>query len=247
MQEGVCDLVYDPIIGYAEQVIAFAKSNRTYGGNPEYYEDTCNTVRMIEDGTYSVDKNYLWYVWLRTNLRTMAKIRRDKDKIEQSLALNVGSYIFLTVGFDDKSTVDGNSMMTVADQINRLNGGRFVKKSDYVLEKHRTDKDGNIYIHHHIHMLIVTNETLRVSKIVELIWKLKGLKKIVKDKNFIDVKTPSAKQFDKKAQPYPVCLQYVQGIKTTLKTKCLELDTAWRDSIGVPHYPTYVSTPTPNT
>lgn len=235
-------LPYNECVRYAEQVIEFAKNNRQFNGNPDYYLDMCNTVAMIEAlpaHKVTVDRNYVWYRWHKSQRLTKEQTRIDRLIVEQSLAPPDNDYVFLTVGFDDKTDIDYPKMCGIADQILRLNGGKFVKSADYVLEKFRAKQDGEIYCHHHIHFLIQVAEKMKRSKIIESVFKLAGIKKYVTKPNFIDVKTPNHKDFDKRAQPYAVLYNYVKGIKTSSKLKCLEMDTEWRDSYNGTHHPNY--------
>jgi len=241
--EEIRALAYNPIIRYAEQVIEFAKSNRQFDGNPDYYLDMCNTVKMIEGSRHvtesKIDRNVVWFNWHKQQRIQKERIRIDRLIVEQSLAPPDDAYVFITVGFDDKTDIDYPKMCGIADQILRLNGSKFVKTCDYVIEKHRGTEDGTIYIHHHIHFLVIMAERMKRSKIIESIFKLAGIKKYCTKPNFIDVKTPGHKDFDKRARPYADLYNYVKGIKTTSKQKCLELDTAWRNQFNGTHHPNY--------
>ena len=83
---------------------------------------------------------------------------RERDRLlllQQSGSLpESGDWIFMTVGFDDKTNINGHIMLSFANQICDCNGEQGQKmftKGVFSLEKHRKDKSGNSYVHHHIH------------------------------------------------------------------------------------------------
>lgn len=240
--ESIKKLSYDECINYAELVIDFARANRMFLGNADYYVDTFRTVTHINGLTKKelkgINRNIVWYNWHKGQLLAKERIRLDKLAVLRHLAPPTDSFVFLTVGFDDTTDIGYLKMQHFADKILHLNGGKFVMTADFVLEKHRTNKKGEMYIHHHIHFLIIPEEKLSRSKIAELVLKIGGIKKYCKQKNFVDIKTPNHSDLEKRAQPYAVLYNYVKGIKTSEKTVCLQNDKAWRET-----YPTHVHFP----
>jgi len=239
-------LPYDERINYAELVVEHAKNNRYWNSTASWGDDTLRTVQFINDPNYNPPgmapgfKNILWFNWHKTNLLTKAKIAYDKALIASLIDSPDTDYMFITIGFDDNSGIDYPIMQKLADKVCLLYGGRWAKKVDYVCEKNRATADGTIYHHHHIHLLVIINEYQRKSKVIEGIMKIRDMKKYVRQKEFIDIKTPKAKEFDKRAQPYAVCYNYVKGLKTSAKTNCLQLDKEWREGYETcVHYPTY--------
>lgn len=241
--ESIKKLPYEENVNYAELVISFAKDNKMFLGNPEYFIDTSRTVKHINSLTEKelkgINRNIVWYNWHKGQLFAKERIRLDKLAVLRHLAPPTDSYVFLTVGFDDTTDIDYPKMQHFADKILHLNGSKFVMNADYVLEKHRSNRQGDIYCHHHIHFLIIPDEKLSRSKITELIMKIGGIRRYVKEKNFIDIKTPNHSDLSKRAQPYATLYNYVKGIKTSEKAVCLQSDKAWREQ-----YPTHVHFPT---
>lgn len=242
--ESIKKLSYDEYANYAELVIDFAKNNKMFLGNADYYVDTFRTVTHInklpKKELKDINRNLFWYKWHKGQLLAKERIRLDKLAVLRQLAPPTDSYVFLTVGFDDTTDIDYPKMQHFADRILHLNGGKFVMNADYVLEKHRSNRQGEIYPHHHIHFLIIPDEKLSRSKMTELIMKIGGIRRYVKEKNFIDIKTPNHSDLSKRAQPYATLYNYVKGIKMSEKTVCLQRDKEWRETYPIHvHYPTY--------
>lgn len=236
------NLPYDETINYSELVVDFAKRHKFFIDNPEYDVDTLRTVAHIQKGNNfpGVDKNRFWHYWYKGQLLIQARIDYNKRLIASLIDAPRTEYMFITIGFDDKTDIDYPKMQRFADKVCHLNADKFVKKADFVLEKHRATHNGEIYIHHHAHFLIIVDEHLRKSKIIELVYKIANIKRYVKGKEFIDIKTPNATEFSKRAQPYSVLYNYVKGVKATEKSECLARDKAWREGYDThEHYPSY--------
>lgn len=109
----------------------------------------------------------------------------------------------------------------MSDVDSQLSNRTFHREYYSVLEKYRRADDGNIYIHHHIHILIRTD--VPKSKIIQYCMEVMS-KHIGKQRNFIDVKQPKDKigSFEDK-------LRYIRGQKTAKKMECVELDKKWRE------------------
>lgn len=236
-------LQYDERVNYVDQVVEFAKNNKFWNCSPTYGDDTLVTVaHIMHPGNFpGIDKNRVWFNWHKANLLTKAKIVYDKALIASLIDTPSTEYAFVTIGFDDKSGIDYPTMQRLADKVCLLNGGKWVKKCDFVLEKHRASPDGTVYHHHHAHFLVLVNEYLRKSKVIECILKIRDMKKYVRGAEFIDIKTPKAKEFAHRAQPYAVLYNYVKGLKTSSKSNCLQLDREWREQYDTcVHYPEFV-------
>lgn len=241
---GYSDIEYDATIDWGLQVLEFAKTNPSFCGSDDYHNDikiTYKEVNYLEVcGKKTREEiNYIWYKWHLGQLRLKDKVKRDMEKIRAMSKSDNQEYVFITVGFHISVPVP--FMTKVADQIIKMNGG-FISRAEYCFELHRTDKNkpGELILHPHVHMLVTADKRLRVSKWAEIIFKLKDIKQYVHDKNFIDIKVPNHQDWKKKAQPYPQCLQYIQGIKTTEKMVCVSRDIEWRRKNGLQDQYSYV-------
>lgn len=239
------DPPYDENIDYGLQCLEFAKQNPNFLGNPHYKDDMLTTYSevnyLVTCGKKTKEEiHYIWYKWHMWQLSIRDKVKNDMLRIRQGLECDNHEYVFITVGFNDKK-ITVSAITDICDKILHVNKD-FISKADYCIEKHRTDRQGGggIIHHHHVHMLIVSDTHLRASKWVEFIYKLRGIKEYVDSPTFIDVKTPNAKKMDHRAQPYPQCLNYIKGIKTTSKMQCVALDIEWRREVGLCDHYSYV-------
>lgn len=98
---------------------------------------------------------------------------------------------------------------------------RYWNTCTFVHEKHRSNG-----IHHHTHFLVTYSEDMYKTKIVQFIWQLAGIKKIVLGTTFIDVKGTCDKnsRFRKMSE----FVKYLNGEKTHDKMECVALDALWR-------------------
>jgi len=123
------------------------------------------------------------------------------------------TWSFVTLGFDDR----------VVKPIDMRNMAERMKKTydvvEFVHELHRKDEAGKIFKHHHTHYLIRTDQAK--STIVKKIWGFAGIKKIMANKEKIDVK-------NYKDGPYERYEKYISGDKVHAKLECVELDKKWR-------------------
>lgn len=233
---------YDPTIDYGLQCMKFAKEHKIWHVSSQYDKDMYHIYQMINSSPRDNEwKNRAFYAWYEWDVHTENKISSDALRLRDSTQV-LDKYSFITIGLDDKLNPTYNDMLKIAGEVMKLKGGSYVHKAYYVLEKHRTDANGKPYIHHHIHFLIIVNKDIRKSKIVELLRKKTTIKKFCTEDQYVDVKLPNAKQFSRRAQPFPVCMSYVRGDKCESKRKCIDLDRDWRDTCGVPHLIEYVAT-----
>lgn len=234
-------LLYDPSIDYADHLALYAHKNKhKYEGCMQ--QIVSQFMYAISSSVNFEDKkekyNHRCYVYYRGLLVADGIVKLQDNIIQRSLDVvpDLGQWVFLTVGFDDKTNIDGHIMLLLAQKICKVNlkkGVPLFSSGIFNLEKHRKDKSGADYIHHHAHFLLNLTEHTRASKIVELIFKASGIKEFCKQQNFIDVKTPNAKDYAKRAQPYPVCDNYIHGIKSGEKQECVGADILWRQSLGL--------------
>lgn len=128
-------------------------------------------------------------------------------------------WMFVTIGFDDKMYSESEYYGIMMDCVQRLQKRKFHTDFQYVIEKHRRDASGQIYVHHHVHILMVTDEAK--SKVIQYCFEV--FKKHIAGKNFIDVKTEKDRvgTFEDK-------IRYINGDKQSSKLECVELDRQWR-------------------
>lgn len=232
---------YDPNIDYGLQCMKFAKEHKIWHVSSQYDKDMLGIYQRINECPRDYEwKNRAFYAWYEWDVHTENKISSDALKLRTVDQVR-DKYSFITIGLDDKLNPTYNDMLKIAGEVMKINGGKYVLNAYYVLEKNRTDKDGKVYHHHHIHFLIVVNQDVRKAKLIELLRKKTTIKKFCTKDQYVDVKIPNAKEFSKRAQPFPVCMSYIKGDKCESKRKCIDLDRQWRDECGVPHMIEYVS------
>lgn len=156
--------------------------------------------------------SYKWVLdqYLGIDTANLAVEQDIKDRKKQLGILK--NWFFVTIGFDDK-------IITVSDikkAVLKIYEIEPIKVKMHVVEKHRKDNLGEIYVHHHIHMLVETEYSK--SKTIQFLFQ--KLKKFVAAKNFIDVKNDGDRQRYEK---------YINGDKQADKHVCLELDRKWRE------------------
>jgi len=147
----------------------------------------------------------------------MQQIREEINRDLVSKNLDQMKWYFITVGYDDQLITDRK----INELTKKLTEKPFFTEVRYVNEKYRRGDDGQIYVHHHLHLLVISE--LPKSKIIQYIY---GTVKLsVKGQQAVDVK--SYKQKDVK-QTYAGYLKYINGEKTEKKMECVEMDRKWR-------------------
>lgn len=157
----------------------------------------------------------------RNDLANDIKAIYKKTEIHLSLSKFIKSVVkgtdqtwsFVTLGFDDK-VVKPVDMRSICERIKKT-----YDVVAYVHELHRKDDKGKIFKHHHTHYLIRTDQAK--STIVKKIWGFAGIKKMMANKEKIDVK-------NYKDGPYERYEKYISGDKVFEKLECIELDKKWR-------------------
>jgi len=249
---------YDATIDYAMLLLRFAKKNpyllcSNFEDTVDAYLDmvrkragttvwdfglTVHTIFPLTQKKSVNEKIYDYYSALEFMLEEREKAV-FKLALEKKVVPELGNWIFLTVNFDDKTNINGHIMLSFARKVCEINataGVPLFTSGIFSLEKNRKDKFGKNYIHHHVHFLLNLTMHLRVSKIVEKIFAVSGIKEFCKKQEFIDVKTPTAKKFENRAQSYQVCEKYVMGLKCDDKAECIGADILWRQSLGLETY-----------
>ena len=139
-------------------------------------------------------------------------------------------WAFVTLGFDDHK-ITPLSMLTVSKQV--FEKPFVAAGSSMVLERHRRDKEtGETRIHHHAHILIHFTEKISPSRVIDEIFKTKGIKLVMRDKNSIDYVGPQKPK--KHHSAYQVYHNYVRGVKCSEKMPYVEMDGVWRSEHGIP-------------
>lgn len=133
-------------------------------------------------------------------------------------------WCFLTLGFNDE-TITPASMLRVSKLV--FEKPWVASGSLMCLERFRRCKEtGKTVVHHHTHLLIVFNEKIPPSRIIDETFKTAGMKYIMRDKNCVDYLGPQKPK--KTYQPYEKYYDYVRGIKTAEKMPYVEMDRLWR-------------------
>jgi len=224
---------YIPTVDYRMQLLEFAKKNPSLlcSNFEETVDQFLHLVRYHDNVNYQI---YLYF----SSVEFMGETRRRDAQLLASKkdVVTKGNYIFLTIGFDDKTDINGHIMLSFARKVCAVNataGVPLFTSGIFVLEKNRKDDKGKLYVHHHVHFLLNLTMHLRVSKIIEKIFAIADLKKYCKKTSFIDVKTPDAKKLENRARPYEECEQYIMGLKCDDKAECIGADILWRLSLGL--------------
>lgn len=229
---------YNPEIDYFEIMLSFACENKkhdiaVWGAHCTEYSQQIYLVDKSSSGYFERNpgsRNIFWFNWYCTDYadaeRKKQQYRLVSDSMSQLYKVNE-SYLFITLNFDDTTTINGNKMLDIASRVVKL--GFFVSGM-YVLEKFR-EKEG---IHHHVHFLVITKKRLKLSDVSKAIYKPKYVKDYVKGINFVDIKSPFGKG-DKKARSYEDCEKYVSGDKRMEKLAYVAKDIIWREQLGLEH------------
>lgn len=162
------------------------------------FETTCQTY--LRDIRYKADVNNPVKVALRETLGASASL-----------------YYFVTINYPAELT-DLHRIKEITTNINKL---EWIESIEYVYEFYT--KSGG---HPHCHMLIIPKEKMPKSRVIDKIFAVKGLKKLVPGKQAIDV----ADNRDKTIQDYR---NYINGAKRESKTGFVAQDIEWRQLNGL--------------
>lgn len=154
--------------------------------------------------------------WCELTLNAWISIRKKESVWQQKLAQYMGDespYYFVTINYA-KDFIKFEEMRNV---VAALSGLKWVKHLDCVHEFY--GKDSN---HPHTHMLITTHKKMPPSEVIDKVYAVKGLAKLIGGKNFVHL----AKNRDKTANDYRA---YIQGAKTDSKLENVAKDIEWRE------------------
>lgn len=162
--------------------------------------------------------------YMAKDLESLAKYQLEKDMARFADAQVAIAQIllpqsekpdwFVTLGFNHQTW----SVDKCKEVIQKVLNLPFIQEAQAVFELYRENGQ-----HPHCHFYIVTNNKIPKSKILEKIWAVAGIKKVILNKNFIDVKIGQ-----------PVHKGYVRGKKQDYKLQYVEKDMDWRKENNIP-------------
>lgn len=184
-----------------------------------------NAEMMLRMGINFLYKEAIQYVnWIGTQAQRINDFEKSViGNLTTSDQYENKGWLFITIGFDDK-VINPSKMVWAIEKIKKIKKMNYTFFR-YVHEKFRKDKDGQIYEHHHTHILVRTDKYK--SDFIDQAFRF--LSPIINgQKNYIDVKTPKDKcgTFSQK-------LKYIEGDKQTAKLECCDLDKVWRNKNGL--------------
>jgi len=224
---------FDPTEDYISEHLAWLSGMNASFRSHEYQHSTHSEVMRLmyehlkrNDLITNARKQWiaLCYFWDDKYVyKKSGDVSMDID--EKMLIKDVEVYWgFVTIGFNEQ-TLTIPKILRVCD---RIAHHRYVKHCLYVIEKHRENG-----VHHHAHMLITFKEKYASSIIIQDFYKVAGMREIVTNKAFIDVKSPYKKKCI--CQPYALYDQYIRGHKKEEKMKYVEMDRQWRNENNITH------------
>ena len=216
----------DPTVNYKDEVLEYA---RVFTHDQEhlwkqYHKSFYEMVSSWFPDQTPVNQQF-WYGYLQHCINVRAKSFDIKKKYVITDQVKK-FYCFLTINYDDKTSINIKLMHKFAERVCKLQN---VIHCTYVHEKFRKEQN----IHHHTHMLITTDKYIHASKMIEPIWKIKELQAYVGQKTFLDCQVSGAKS--NKAHAYEDYQKYLTGEKTEEKLPFVLKDRAWRIHEGYEH------------
>lgn len=184
-----------------------------------YYDCMLNLYQSYEQINNDAQR---WYDADKLEYHASCERRKQHDKAIMK-RLGFGEEIlplFITLGFNHQ-TWTINSCLKVIETITTLG---WIKSCRAVFEVHRENG-----FHPHCHIYIEPNERLTKSKVLEKLWAVKGIKKVILSNNgkkcstFIDYKLAE-----------PRHIEYIMLRKQCKKMPFVELDNKWREENNIP-------------
>lgn len=169
-------------------------------------------------------RNYSAYIFMGNDIESSEpnKVERQMKQALYAEDDKTEKWVFVTVGWNAQ-TVTPKLALEVSDRIARY---RDFNRVRYVFEKYRENGE-----HHHSHFLIDSTKTrYTVSKLVQQLYKIKGIKGITLGPSSIDVKAPWSK---KEHASYHVYEEYIKGNKKIEKLPYVYKDRNWRRDMNV--------------
>lgn len=153
--------------------------------------------------------------WLKSDLRLVQsyETRLAEKKVELGLITNTLTW-FCTLNYNHQTWTIEKCLKI----LNKILSYDWVFKCRAVFEYHR---EGGL--HPHMHLLITTDVKYK-KKVIEKLWAVKDIKKVISDVNFISVE-PGQSHHDK----------YIMGDKKQDKLSYVAEDRLWREANNIPH------------
>ena len=180
----------------------------------KHYEKNWEHYICGEEPEEKINYNKYAYVLL---WQERDKCRKDSENQKTLMEVFKGStenppFYFITINYPKEL-----SQLKLLKEITvNISNQAWVETIEYVYEYHT--KNGG---HPHCHMLIIAREKMPPSKVIDKIFAVKGLKKLIAGKQCIDL----AKNRDKTIQDYR---NYINGAKKDSKKENCQLDEEWR-------------------
>lgn len=176
------------------------------------YIESMTTLYLTEPWKSHPQGERLARQWHLSDIKYKEKLRKRTVELTNEALKDSPREYFVTIGFLDES-----KPIDLANIVKTIISYDWIIKFQAVLEFH-TNKG----VHPHVHMYLSCN--LAKSKVIEKLFACKGIKKVCKGKNFIDVKVGIEEH-----------KQYILGIKQESKIDYIISDRKFRDINGIPH------------
>jgi len=178
----------------------------------QYDSDECETF-VVRKGVEPWSQERLEDMALQT-LRFHQQRLYDIQLITNAKATDNKSY-FVTIGFNHQTW----DIPKCCELIQRVLDASWVSCGEAKFELYRENGE-----HPHAHFILNLENPMPKSKVAEKIFKLKGMKKFVLKKTFVDVKETNEQH-----------KMYIKGIKKEAKMPFVRRDEEWRDKNNIPH------------
>lgn len=179
--------------------------------HPTYYAEMVAFYEMMMKKPLFV-KYDLAKTYFDDDIKLCNSITARLHEYENEVLKDAPRAWFITLNFDDQSFTPEKANAIV----NKILSFDWVFSCLAVMEFHKTGG-----FHYHVHMYITCNITK--SKVLEKLFATKGIKQLIKKKNFIDCK-----------EGFPEHKLYVQGIKQDSKEELVKLDREMRKRYSIP-------------
>lgn len=156
-----------------------------------------------------------------TDIKIIEQLEEAQKRIDQrvqrvcSLVISEPQWYFITLGWNDE-VITPKQMKSMTEKVTSL---KYFKETIIAHEKHRENG-----IHHHTHILAYMAQPLAKTKLIQYIWAIAGIKKLIRCKEGVDV----IGQKSKNGAPLATYQKYIVGDKKEAKMKYVEMDRIWR-------------------
>ena len=190
---------------------------RQHTGRPQW-EVIFLGFRLVMEGSPRDDEEgrEIIEMYCGNCLKYWIQVKKGESGLQVALAKMMGvdtdPFYFVTVNYS-KDFTDFEAMKKVVSALEAL---KWIKEIECVHEYHGTDSN-----HPHTHMLIIGRKKMPPSEVIDKVYAVKGLAKLIGGKNFVHL----AKNRDKTISDYRA---YIQGAKTDTKLENVAKDIEWR-------------------